>query len=77
MRHHFLPTNIPGVSACACGIERMFVVRVVGLRATFRGFALYRFREWRGAPRARGVIRAVGWTSWQSYCPVHIRRKVG
>jgi hypothetical protein len=75
MRHRFVPTDVPGVYRCSCGVQRMFALRVVRSRPTLRAFALYRFRATSLAGAARGIMRALGWSPWSTAAPLHNPRR--
>lgn len=72
-RHKFVATSTPGIVRCACGVQRMVVVRIVGVVTTFRGINLFRYPAHRRAAAPRGIIHASGWTEWSTHQPPHVR----
>lgn len=73
--HFFHATDTRGLWRCACGAECMVVVRVADLVATMRAFNLYRFPLLRTSTRARGFLRAKGWSTWTPINPPHTKAR--
>lgn len=76
MRHAFTRKgSLPGVRACACGAERMMVVRIIGIVPTMRAIALFRYPLLTSTSKPRGILRAKGWAAWSTLSPAHATRR--